>query len=181
VWMPLLLGFMAFMIVRRVRMQLSSQRVAPVMMALRMLLLCTVGILLLVFTGGAAEPLLYSAAGLMAGLGVTYYALKHTRVEQTPRGIFYTPNRWIGLGISALIVLRLGTRVAAAYQQQGQNASEAVAINPMESLQRSPLTLAMFMLLAAYYVAYYGGVLWRSRKLSQGLSREPAPVSNASP
>ena len=43
-------------------------------------------------------------------------ALRHTAFERTEAGIFYTPSKWIGLGVTALLLGRLGARLIVAYR-----------------------------------------------------------------
>ena len=104
----------------------------------------------------------YSALALVAGVGagvaLGLYGLRLTRFEQTPAGLFYTPNTHLGLALSLLLLARIGYRAAQLYftAESVQEGSVAFA--------RSPLTLLIFGALAGYYVAYALGLLrWRHR------------------
>jgi hypothetical protein len=77
-------------------------------------------------------------------------------MESTPEGTFYTPNKWIGLIVTTLVIGRLAGRMVTLYE----SGSEAT---PGAGLQRSPLTIGIFFLMATYYVAYYAGVLQKAR------------------
>ncbi len=64
--------------------------------------------------------------------------------------------------VTALLLGRLAGRMVAVYQAGRLPASSAA---PGAGLHRSPLTVGIFFLMAAYYVAYDVGVLKRSRAL----------------
>jgi len=116
-----------------------------------------VGLLLL---GSIAHPAsalaIVAGAGLGAGLGI--YGIRLTRFEQTPSGVFYTPNAHLGIGLSLLFLGRVAYRFAQHY------VSDASVTGPPADFIRSPLTLLIFGTLAGYYVTYAVGLLrWRSR------------------
>jgi hypothetical protein len=108
----------------------------------------------------AHDPLLAAglAAGVAVGIGLGLYGTRLTRFEATPAGLFYTPNAHLGIALSLLLVLRIGYRFLVL-RMNGQN------LDP-QSMQMgsSPLTLAIFGTLAAYYVTYAIGLLrWRAQ------------------
>jgi hypothetical protein len=100
--------------------------------------------------------------------------LRLTKFEATPEGRFYTPNGWIGLGVTALFLGRLAARFFT--MSEGMIAAQAGA-PPFAGLQRSPLTLALFLLLAGYYVAYFAGVVRKAKRMTAGYptNRESRP------
>ena len=95
--------------------------------------------------------------GLAPGAALGLYGLHLTRFETTPEGRFYTPNPYMGVGLSMLLVARLFYRYLAF-------SSAAAQPPPPPQLMQSPLTLFVFGLLAGYYLAYFTGVLVRSRE-----------------
>ena len=96
--------------------------------------------------------------GLGGGLALGAWALRLTRFERTPEGFFYTPNAYIGVGLSLLLVGRILYRMEQLYVGGGG----APGSDP--SFARSPLTLVVFGLVAGYYTAYAAGLLrWRRR------------------
>lgn len=50
----------------------------------------------------------YSLLGLLAGTLLGLLGLAATRWEPTPRGLFYTPNRWLVLFVSLVVTARVG-------------------------------------------------------------------------
>lgn len=109
------------------------------------------------------------AAGLAGGAVLGYYGLRHTVYEPTPQGLFYTPNAHIGIALSVLFIGRIVWRVIEVVNAQG-------AIEPGDAdFARSPFTLAVFGVLAGYYVTYaIGLVRWRGRVFAAERAREAA-------
>ena len=100
-------------------------------------------------------------AGAACGVGLAVYGLKLTRFEVAEDGFFYTPNAHIGIALSALFIGRMLYRFGSLYL-----GGMPVAGSPVAGFANSPLTLAIFGMLAGYYVAYAAGVLrWRHQQL----------------
>jgi len=96
------------------------------------------------------------AVGIFGGIVLGYYGNKHTKFEVTPQGLFYTPNAHIGIALSVLFVGRLLYRMLFLYS------ADPTAPQSAANFTASPLTLAIFGLLAGYYVTYaIGLVRWR--------------------
>jgi hypothetical protein len=96
------------------------------------------------------------AAGLAAGGALSVHGLRRTKFEVAPDGYFYTPDAHLGVALSLLFVARIAYRLLEMY-----------LLNPavprdLQEFGRSPLTLAVFGLLAGYYIGYaIGLVRWR--------------------
>ena len=100
-------------------------------------------------------------AGLAGGIVLGSYGLRLTRFETTADGRFYTPNPWLGIGLSALMLGRLAYRFVAV-----RGASQAALLGDptvLGTLHRSPLTLAIAGLLVGYFLRYTLG-LWRATR-----------------
>jgi hypothetical protein len=95
--------------------------------------------------------------GVALGVGLGLYGLHLTRCETTAEGFFYTPNPYMGLGLSLLLVGRLAYRLMVLTHTGVES-----PVTPQ--LMQSPLTLFIFGLLAGYYMAYFTGILRRSRE-----------------
>jgi hypothetical protein len=117
----------------------------------------------LVAVGAMRDPLaeLALAGGVAGGVGLAMWGLRLTRFERTPEGFSYTPNAYIGVGLSLLLVGRVLYRMAELHAVQGALVAPG---GPPPDLATSPLTLAIFGLVAGYYIAYGAGLLrWRRR------------------
>jgi hypothetical protein len=148
IFVPLL----AFLIYRRVRRSFGQQRIRPRVMIARMFILTAFCILFLTWLP-TLQGALFGLAGASVGVVLAYFGLQHTRYESTAAGDFYTPNRWIGVTVLALFFGRLGARIFSVYE------TAKIEGAPPAGFQRSPFTLGLYFLLAAYYIGYYAGVL----------------------
>lgn len=111
--------------------------------------------LLLAYVAGARLSA-WLVAGLGAGALLGAYGLRRTRFERTATDFFYTPNAHLGIALSLLFAGRLLYRLVELYLAASGNTLPA-------PFGRSPLTLAIFGLLAGYYVAYAIGLVRRCR------------------
>jgi hypothetical protein len=140
----------------RFRRLVGRQLLRPV----RPWLTLTIFPLLLLLLGSVAlahpERLALLLLGAAGGVALGVYGLRKTQFEPTPQGLFYTPNAHIGILVSMLFAARIAWRIIE------------IALTPMaarspDEFARSPLTLAVFGLLAGYYVSYAIGLLrWRA-------------------
>ncbi len=151
----------------RVRRHIGRQRLSRV----RPWLTVTLFPLLILLLAGAAlahpDRLAWLAGGLALGVALGRAGLRHTRFEATPEGFYYTPNAHLGILVSLLLVGRIGYRF-----YQLATLDPAQVQNPAD-FARSPATLGIFGVLAAYYVSYAIGLLrWR-----QGAPRGAAPAN----
>jgi hypothetical protein len=173
---PLVMGaFIALAIYRRVRRNIGRQPVQPMRMRTRMVVLCAIGAL---FAFSAMRQIdLFGAllAGVVAGAGLAWFGLQHTKFEKTAAGDFYTPHTYIGAAVSLLLLARIAYRFIMVYPSM-QAAAHADQ-NPLAAFQRSPLTLAVFGVLIGYYVFYYAGVLRMSKHAP--ITTTPAVSSEA--
>ena len=111
---------------------------------------------------GHPASLALLAGGACAGAVLGVYGLGKTKFESTPQGMFYTPNAHIGIALSVVFTGRVVYRMFQFYSMDPN-------LQPSPNdFARSPLTLAIFGLLAGYYVAYaIGLVRWRFRVLKE--------------
>lgn len=104
------------------------------------------------------ERLWLFAVGLAAGGALGIFGLRKTRFERTQSGPCYTPNAHLGIALSLLFVARIIYRIVEVYVIAPEVA------HGLGDFARSPLTLAVFGLLAGYYMAYAVGLVrwWRT-------------------
>jgi hypothetical protein len=98
-------------------------------------------------------------AGIVAGVALGLLGLRLTRFEATTAGFFYRPNTLLGVAISLLFIGRLIYRFGSIYLATGGFDPKA-----MQTFGSSPLTLALFGVVAAYYTTFALGVLSWYRK-----------------
>jgi hypothetical protein len=166
--LPLVLvALVAWRLYSRMRRMVGRQRLSPLRPWLTVALFPLLAALVLFGTLAApgANPLVAAGlcGGVVAGIALGLYGTRLTRFEATPAGLFYTPNAHLGIALSLLLVARLGYRFLMPYLS-----GQPVDMRQMQ-LHSSPLTLAIFGMLAGYYVTYAIGLLrWRA-----GIRHEP--------
>jgi hypothetical protein len=104
------------------------------------------------------RALAYSAAGMAAGTLLAVVGLLLTKWEHTPRGRYYTPNRWLVLAITLTVTARLlygFWRGWHAWQATPSDMSWLAAAGAAGSLAAGALVLG-------YYFAYWVGVRARA-------------------
>jgi len=116
--------------------------------------------------GGSLWPL---AGGLVAGAAVGLVGHKLTRFEITDGERFYTPNAYLGIAISMLLIARVAYRFFTLPWPPNTSPNADPGIN------YSPLTLLVFGLTLGYYLCYISGVLISLRARKQSIeSRQNA-------
>jgi len=111
--------------------------------------------------------LLAFSVALAGGAGLAAFALKRTRFEPTPAGLYYTPHGPIGIALAVLFVARLAYRFVEVY------VLDTSAARSFAEFAQSPLTLGAFGLIAGYYAWYMVGLArWRRRVLRAKHERE---------
>jgi len=154
-------ALVAWRVYARIRRMVGRQRLsryrAPITLGIYALLLVLVALPSL----SHPERLWWLPAGLACGVALGVFGLRHTRFEAVRgEGFFYTPNAHLGIGLSLLFVARIAYRIYEVY------AGDLAAPHGTVGFAQSPLTLAVFGLLAGYYISYAAGLLrWRARVL----------------
>ena len=93
-------------------------------------------------------------AGIAAGAGLSLFGLKLTSFERTSQAFFYTPNKYLGISLVLLFIGRIAYRVVEVAALSASNTVTGFVV--------SAVTLAVFGLLAGYYIGYTVGLLrWR--------------------
>jgi hypothetical protein len=154
-------ALIAFMLYRRIRSHVGQQPFSAGRAIFRVVFLSLIAVLLLMPHLSELPAVEAAAGGVVLGIVLGFYALRHTAMEVGPAGTFYTPNLYIGLTVTALVLFRVGYRLS-----QLRDAGAAGTGSPGFGAMQSPLTLGLFFLLAGYYAAYYIGLLRRERELT---------------
>lgn len=149
---------------RRLRRSFGRQRVSEGRMWVRIGILTVFAVVAAVTTVRDLSVLAALFAGIACGAALGYVGLRHTKFEVTSDGRYYTPHTYIGITVTALFVGRLLYRFLTVYD--GTVPAAAASRGFAASYQGNPITLAVFGVLAGYYVLFYFGVLQRTRLTS---------------
>jgi hypothetical protein len=156
-----LLPLFAWRVYMRFRRMVGRQRLSTARPWITLGIFSAVIVVLAFAAQGHLERLEWLAVGLPVGTGLALYGLRVTRFEPTPQGLFYTPNAYLGIAMSLLFFGRIAYRLVEVY--------DIAATHGKPNFMSSPITLAVFGLIAGYYVVYaIGLLLWRSRVSAGG-------------
>ena len=153
----ILIPLIIWRVYSRIRRMVGRQRLSKIRPWITLTIFPLIILMLALAAFRHPERLALLAVGLAVGVALSIYGLRRTKFEVTPQGYFYTPNAHLGIALSLLFVARLAYRFVEIY-----------LLNPtiprdMQEFGRSPLTLAVFGLLAGYYIGYAVGLVrWRA-------------------
>ena len=151
--------FIAWRLYTRMRRNIGRQALRPKLMVIRIVFLSVLTIALGVFSLFHPRLLIGLGSGLVLGLPLAWWGLTTTKHETTMEGKFYTPNAILGIGLTILLAGRVLYRVLVDLP----NARHAANAGTQPAFMQSPLSLFFFGFWASYFIAYYIGVLMRSR------------------
>jgi hypothetical protein len=155
-----ILAVVALRVYGRVRRNIGRQPLQPKRLKARIAIYAVVTLLLVAVSITISPRMLIGlGSGLALGALLALAGLRLTRFETVAEGRFYTPNLYFGAGLSILLVARLGYRLMVL-----SDVSQDAPAPP--GLMQSALTFCVVGLLAGYYMAYFTGVLARSRTAS---------------
>ena len=159
----LVVALIGWRVYRRVRRLIGRQPVRPNRLLLTAVFFPVV--LAMASVAGLGDPRLLAGvvAGAALGVALGWLGLRLTRFERTADGAFYVPNAWLGVAISLLFIGRLVYRFGVLTLGTGH-----VDPSSFRSFGSSPLTLAIFAIVAGYYTTYAVGVLvWHRKALAR--------------
>jgi hypothetical protein len=172
----LVAALVVFAVYRRFRRNFGRQPLRPARMTVRIVLLSLLICLLLPAALRSSDYLAAELAGAALGIGLGVWGARRTRFLMHGGRLHYVPHTYTGIAVSLLFLGRLAFRLVQVYGSargaQAANAAmaSAQAGDPSQafapaSMVRSPLTVGIFLVLAGYYLYYYGWVLWKSKHL----------------
>jgi len=167
--------FICWRLYRRYRSHIGPQKVRPLRMSLRVLVFSVFAVLILISPIGLLGREIVSVAIALGGM-LGWISLSQTEFETRDGRRWYTPNIYIGLGVTALLAARVIYRLVMIYPQIQSGTAPAGAHGPLGPFggPQSLPTLAVFGVVIGYYAVYYGGVLLRSWRLAQEATASPA-------
>ena len=98
----------------------------------------------------------HAALGLAAGVALGCFGIWLSRFERTPRGLYYTPNAWLSLLLTAIVA----TRIALGAVEMWRRWQDAAALSWIPPFEHASL-FAVAGLLLGHYLAYQWGLRWR--------------------
>ena len=160
----LIVAMMPIAIVQRYRVGTSRQRARGWLAAVNLVGLALSAVMFLV---GAVitsiwvrEAFAYTATGLGGGMLLGVIGLWLTRWEPKTDALYYTPNRWLVLGITLVVTARIGYSFWRGWQswQAGMSGgSWFIAAGVAGSMAAGAIVLG-------YYLAFWLGVRRRLRR-----------------
>ena len=153
-----LVPLVAWRMYARFRRLVGRQRASRVRPWITLTVFPAIAALLVYAVRGDVATLASLAGALAAGALLGRYGLAKTQFEATPAGLFYTPHAPLGIALSLLFAGRIVYRLF-------ELGALAAGSGHAADLGPSPLTLALFGLLAGYYVAYAAGLAWWRRSV----------------
>lgn len=164
----------AWRVVTRFRRLIGRQRLSRVRPWVTLTLFPLLSLLLVWASHAHPERLLLLGAGLASGAVLSLHGLRLTKFEAVPGALYYTPHTYLGVALSLLFVARIAYRLVEVY------VLSPAAPHTLEDFGRSPLTLAVFGLLAGYNIGYAVGLVrWRRGVLRRKREREAAGASRS--
>ncbi|MBI2512836.1 MAG: DUF1453 domain-containing protein [Opitutae bacterium] len=156
----ILIPLVAWRVYVRARRNIGRQPFRRGRLLARVVVYSVLATLIAVFAARHLPSLEAELSGLAGGALLAVAGLRLTRWEMTPEGNFYTPNAFLGIGLTLLFVGRIVYRFTALF------AVPSAAGPGAPQLFQNPLTLAIFGVTVGYYIAYTAGVLARGRRVA---------------
>ncbi len=174
------------LIYRRLRRSFGRQPLNPIRMWLRVGILLVLGVTLLPLAL-KQQFLLAVAAGLAAGTALAFWGAQRTRFASADGRLYFVPHTYTGVVVSLLFVGRFVYRFVQVYSMSRADGTAGMTMGGADSafaspaMVRSPLTVGLIFVLIGYYVAYYGWLLLKSRRLRPEDLEAPPASAAASP
>jgi hypothetical protein len=159
-------AFVVYVVYRRLRRNFGRQVLRPGRMKFRIVLLMFLACALCPTALRSAAFLFAALAGAAVGVALALYGAERTHFLKLEDRLYYVPHTYTGATVSLVFLGRLVYRLAQTYADgraatahPGADAAQAMAL---DSMTRSPVSMAIFCVLIGYYVIYYGRVLYKS-------------------
>ncbi|CAN5573872.1 hypothetical protein BH11PSE7_BH11PSE7_25940 [soil metagenome] len=154
----------------RFRRSIGRQKMSPVRPWIQLFMFPALVVLFALATRMYPERMWLLGIGLALGGLLSIYGLRLTNFEVTPGRLYYTPHAPLGIVLSLLFVARIIYRIFEVY------VLDTDAGPGIQAFAQSPVTLAVFGLLAGYYIGYAVGLVrWRWGVLTR---RREAPAAS---
>lgn len=157
-------ALIGFMLYRRFKRTVGFQKLTRSRFWFRIILFSLIGCVFLYL--GFLHPLnlIADAVGLVCGLVLSHYAIKHTRIEKREDGWYYSTHLGVQIIVMLLLVARIGYKMLSMYTMSPE-AMAAANADPTQQFTKDPLTMGVFFVLVSFYIRFFLYLLKQSGKL----------------
>jgi hypothetical protein len=172
-----LIGFGVY---RRIRRTVGYQKLEPRRLIVRSVLFTVLGLMIVTLAVRHPIQLVGDAVGLIGGLTLAYYGIRHLKFEKREQGWFYRTHGIVEAIVLALFIGRVVYRIvelaliAPGATGPAPGAGGAGA-NPYGDISRDPLTSAVFFVLVSYYVRFFTYLLRKAKRLDAAGDADGSP------
>jgi hypothetical protein len=156
--------FIAFMIYRRVKKSIGFQPFSPKRMRFRTVLFGILGIFIL--SVGFIHPILFLAdgVGIAVGAVLAFYAIRHFVYEWRGELLYTRTHIIIEATVLTLFLGRVLYRVLTVIMLSKNSAAPSDP-QQMSQFTKDPYTVAIFLIIVIYYIAYYSFLIRKGKVL----------------
>jgi hypothetical protein len=156
--------FIAFMIYRRVKRSIGFQPFSPKRMRFRTVLFGILGIFIL--SVGFIHPILFLAdgVGIAVGAVLAFYAIRHFVYEWRGELLYTRTHIIIEATVLTLFLGRVLYRVLTVIMLS-KNSDAPSDPQQMSQFTKDPFTVAIFLIIVIYYIAYYSFLIRKGKVL----------------
>jgi hypothetical protein len=158
-WAALFTALILGILYKKLRRSVGRQKWSRARLAIRILLFGTLSAVMAALI--AAKGWIFLSAAVF-GAALAWLAVRLTRFDRDDDARYYTPNPIIGLTVFGLFLGRLVYRLEGIVPALASKELDAQSIlSRLQDREGPPITLALLLLLFAFYTCYYCGVLVR--------------------
>lgn len=169
IWVPALAAILLLVFYRRARRLIGRQRYREGRMMRRVIFIFIIVVLVAFSLAGgrhSATGLWSAALGLIIGAVIAGVALRITQMGDDEQGVWFVPNRYLGIALLLLLVARyvyefvtISPQIRRAIASASRNHPTKVVVPPQ------PMVHALLFLVLGYYLFYYAGITLRARHM----------------
>lgn len=154
----ILVPFIAWRVYARYRRNVGRQPFNPRSLTGRIIFFSVISLIVIGALLNSLPALGAFGGGLAVSVLIAWISMHLTRFEKTPQGEFYTPNTYIGVGLTLLLFARIAYRMFVVFSATPEE------LRYLPPPFQSPMTLFILGITAGYYIAYYTGILIRGKR-----------------
>ncbi len=153
------------LVARRIMRSIGFQKFSQTRLTVRVVLLSIATLLFLITA--ALHPISYLAdfCGVILGLALLYWAIRHSVFEKREKDFYYRTNIWVELIVVVLFLSRFIWRISLFYQVFSSDVETPEELKARINSLRDPYTGALIFILFTYYIGYSIFVLRKHSEL----------------